>query len=114
MEKKGSRAVEAAKNALIKSEALSERAKARRKGARDDSNERRVTLHALLESSYESEYQQYREAMPATVSAGASEEEIRANFMRDHSRRIGRVVKAKEIPSVPVLELPEESGSEHD
>ena len=85
--------------------------KARRLGARDDSVERRVAFHALAESSYEFEYQKYRESMPAIASAGVSEEELRANFMRDHARRIARKATAKSKSEGPVLQLPEESES---
>ena len=87
--------------------------KARRKDVRSCSTERRNAMHAVLESSYEADYQEYRESMPASASAGISEEDIRANFMKDNARRIAKGITST-APPAPSLELPDESESEQE
>ena len=79
--------------------------------ARADSMERRRAVHALLESKYEADYQAYRESMPASASAGKSEEYLRDNFMKDNARRIAKGISSEAIPG-PSLQLPEESESQ--
>ena len=84
--------------------------KTRRTGVRGDSMERRTAIHAVLESSYEADYQDYRESMPASASAGKAEADLRANFMKDNARRIAKKATLKGLPG-PALQLPDESES---
>ena len=87
--------------------------KARRKDVRSCSTERRNAMHAVLENSYEADYQEYRESMPPSASAGMSEEDIRASFMEDNARRIAKGITSTDAPG-PSLELPDESESEQE
>ena len=80
-------------------------------GAGRGSMERANETRAILEGRYEADYQEYRESMPASVSVGKSEGDLRAQFMDDSAGRIAKEATLRP-PFEAALQLPDESDSQ--
>lgn len=57
---------------------------------RSDEKETLMVAHALIESKYEKEWADYREALPEIAAFGHTEEELRLMWLADNARRLSR------------------------
>ena len=57
---------------------------------RSDEKEALITAHALIESKYEQEWSDYREALPEIAARGHTEEELKSRWLADNARRLSR------------------------
>ena len=61
-----------------------------RSRVRSDEKEALITAHALIESKYEQEWSDYREALPEIAARGHTEEELKSRWLADNARRLSR------------------------